>query len=132
VTERLIASLSATLSVMATLLSVVGLYGVMAYLVTRRRREIGIRMALGALASQIAGRVLKEAGVLVLVGLALGFAAAWWLGRYIQSQLYGVTPADARTIAAAAVLLAAVAALAVVWPARRAARVSPMTALREE
>ena len=94
VNERLIAGLSATLSTIATLLAVVGLYGVIAYTVTRRTREIGIRMALGALGSQIASGVLREAGTLVVVGLGLGFGAAWWLGRYVQSQLYGVTPAD--------------------------------------
>ena len=98
VNERLIASLSSTLSVMATILSVIGLYGVMAYTVTRRTREIGIRMALGALASQIAARVIREAAVLVSIGLMIGFGAAWWLGRYVQAQLYGVTPADTTTI----------------------------------
>jgi predicted permease len=132
VNERLIASLSATLSVMATVLSIVGLYGVMAYMVTRRTREIGIRMALGALSSQIARGVLREAGVLVAIGLGLGFGAAWWLGRYVQSQLYGVSPADTTTIAAAAVMLASVACLASALPARRAARVTPMSALRDE
>ena len=132
VNERLIASLSATLSAMATLLSVVGLYGVMTYMVSRRTREIGIRMALGALTSQIARGVLREAGVLVAIGLGLGFGAAWWLGRYVQSQLYGVVPADAATIAAAAVTLASVACLAAALPARRAARVTPMSALRDE
>src|SRR4029450_12114476 len=108
VNERLIASLSATLGALATLLSVVGLYGVMAYMVTRRTREIGIRMALGALATQIAGSVLRHARSLVPGGLALGFAAAWWLGRYVQSQLYGVAPADPQTIVAAALALAVV------------------------
>ena len=132
VNERLIASLSATLSAMATLLSVVGLYGVMAYLVTRRTREIGIRMALGAMRSQIASGVLREAGALVSVGLALGFGAAWWLGRYVESQLYGVTPADTSTILMAAVVLTTVAALAAVLPARRAAEISPMAALRQD
>ncbi len=132
VNERLIATLSTALSGMATLLSVIGLYGVMTYMVTRRAREIGIRMALGALDWQIARSVLQEAGVLVVVGLAAGFAAAWWLGRYIESQLYGVTPADGATIGLAAILLAFVATLAATVPARRAARMSPMTALREE
>jgi predicted permease len=132
VNERLIASLSATLSAMATLLSVVGLYGVMAYMVSRRTREIGIRMALGALSSQIARSVLREASVLVAIGLAVGFGAAWWLGRYVQNQLYGVQPADAATILMAAVTLAAVAGLASALPARRAARVTPMSALRDE
>lgn len=132
VNERLIAGLSVTLSTIATLLAVVGLYGVIAYTVTRRTREIGIRMALGALGSQIARGVLREAGMLVVVGLGLGFGAAWWLGRYVQSQLYGVTPADPATIALAAAALAAVGVVAALVPARRAARVSPMSALRED
>jgi ABC-type antimicrobial peptide transport system permease subunit len=117
---------------MATLLAIVGLYGVMAYLVTRRTREIGIRMALGALASQIAGGVVREAGWLIAGGLLAGAAGAWWLGRYVRSQLYGIEPADAATMAAVAVLLAVVACLAALLPARRAAGVSPMSALREE
>jgi ABC-type antimicrobial peptide transport system permease subunit len=132
VNERLIASLSGTLATMATVLSIIGLYGVMAYGVTRRTREIGIRIALGALSSQIARTVLREAGALVAIGLGLGFGATWWLGRYIQSQLYGVTFADAVTIVTAAVALTAVAAIAAVIPARRAAHVAPMTALRQD
>jgi putative ABC transport system permease protein len=132
VNERLIASLSSALSAMATVLSVVGLYGVMAYTVTRRTREIGIRMALGALASQIAMRVLREAAVLVTVGLVLGFVAAWWLGRYVQGQLYGVTPADTSTIVLAGIALSTVAAIAAMVPARRASRIAPMSALRDE
>jgi predicted permease len=132
VNERLIATLSAALSVMATLLAVIGLYGVIAYTVTRRTREIGIRMALGALGSQIAGSVLREAGALVAVGLALGLGVAWWLGRYVQSQLYGITPEDPSTIAAAGVALALVAGVAAALPARRASAVSPMSALRED
>ena len=90
VNERLIASLSATLSGMATLLAVIGLYGVLAYSVTRRTREIGIRMALGALGAQIASRVLLEAAALVGIGLLLGGGAAAWLGRFVENQLYGV------------------------------------------
>ncbi|HXE80343.1 MAG TPA: FtsX-like permease family protein [Vicinamibacterales bacterium] len=132
VNERFVASLSATLSAMATLRAVVGLYGVMAYLVTRRTREIGIRMALGALSSQIAGAVVREAGMLILAGLAVGAAGSCWHGRYVRSLLYGVEPADGATIAAAAVALASVACLAALLPARRAASVTPMTALREE
>jgi predicted permease len=130
--ERLIASLSSALSAMATVLSVVGLYGVMAYTVTRRTREIGIRMALGALASQIAYRVLREAGGLVAIGLALGFGAAWWLGRYVQGQLYGVAAADFSTILLAGIVLGIVAAMAAIVPARRASRIAPMSALRDE
>jgi predicted permease len=130
VNERLVASLSAALSAMATLLSVIGLYGVMAYLVARRTREIGIRMALGAIGRQIASGVLREAGALVAAGLVLGFVAAWQLGRYVEGQLYGVRPADTTTIVLAAITLTGVAALAAALPARRAARVAPMTALR--
>ena len=132
VNERLIATLSATLSALATILSVIGLYGVMAYTVTRRTREIGIRMALGALASQIAARVLREAAILVGVGLVLGFGAAWWLGRYVQAQLYGVSPADTFTVLLAGIALATVAAIAAMVPARRASRIAPMSALRDE
>jgi predicted permease len=132
VNERLIASLSATLGVMATLLSVIGLYGVMASVVARRTREIGIRMALGAVGADIALGVLREAGLLVAVGLGVGFGASWWLGRYVQGQLYGITPADAPTIALAALILTTVAAIAAILPAGRAARVAPMTAIRGE
>jgi predicted permease len=132
VNERLIAGLSAMLSAMATLLAVIGLYGVMAYTVTRRTREIGIRMALGAMSSAVARAVLLDAGILVAIGLALGGGAAIWLGRFVESQLYGVKPADSTTIFAAAVLLATIAGLAAFLPARRAASISPMAALRDE
>ena len=132
VNERMIASLSTTLGVVATLLAIVGLYGVMAYSVTRRTREIGIRMALGALTRQIAGGVLREAGALIAVGVVLGLVSAWSLGKYIESQLYGVLPSEPRTMALAVLTLATVAVAAALLPARRAASVSPMTALREE
>ena len=132
VNERLIATLSAALSIMATLLSIIGLYGVMAYVVARRTREIGIRMALGALGRQIAAGVLREAGVLVVLGLAAGGLSAWWLGRYIQEQLYEIRPADPATIALAAIALAAVAVCATLLPATRAARIAPMEAMRGE
>jgi putative ABC transport system permease protein len=130
--ERLIATLSVMLSGMATLLSIVGLYGVVAYTVQRRAREIGIRIALGAQSGRIAAGVLMEAGVLVTLGLAVGFASSWWLGRYVQSQLYGVTPTDPWTILLAALVLATVAGAASLLPARRAAAVAPMEVLRGE
>src|SRR4051812_5079052 len=132
VNERLIASLSATLSGMATLLAVIGLYGVLAYSVTRRTREIGIRLALGALGSQIASRILLEAAVLVGIGLVLGGGAAVWLGRFVEHQLYGVKPADALTVTIAAVSLGLVAAIAALLPARRASAISAMMALRDQ
>jgi len=130
--ERLIATLSAALSTMATLLSVIGLYGVMAYMVTRRTREIGIRMALGALGSQVAAGVLREASLLVGLGLGFGSLAAWGLSRYVRNALYGVTPADPTTIAFAAMALLIAAAVASLVPAGRASRISPMAALRDE
>ena len=130
--ERLVAGLSAAFATLATLLGVVGLYGVMAYTVTRRSREIGIRMALGARASLVARHVVREAGLLIVAGLVLAAPAAWWLKRYIAAELYGVTPGDPQTIALAAIGLTAVGLLAAAIPARRAARVSPMQALREE
>jgi predicted permease len=132
VNERLIATLSVTLATMATLLSIVGLYGVMAYMVTRRTREIGIRMALGAMSGQIAAGILREAAVLAGFGLAAGAMVAWGLGRFVSSQLYGTTPTDAVAMGAATLTMLAVAALASLVPARRAARVAPITALRDE
>lgn len=107
----------------------------MAYSVARRTREIGIRMALGAAGAAIARRVVGEAGWLVAGGLAIGLGGAWALGalaKSIREQLYGVTPLDPPTLAAAALGLALVAALAALVPAYRAAHVSPMTALRDE
>jgi ABC-type antimicrobial peptide transport system permease subunit len=132
VNERMVASLSAGLGAIATLLAVIGLYGVLAYSVARRTREIGIRIALGAREREIAQAVLGEAGRLVAFGLAIGVAGAWWLGRYLESQLYGVTPGDPRAFAVAAALLGSVALAAASLPARRAAKVAPMTALRQD
>ena len=132
VNERLMATLSTIFAILATLLAVIGLYGVMAYTVTRRTREIGIRMALGALASDVARRILGEAVVLVGVGLAAGLACALVLGRFVGSVLFGLTPVDAISFATAALTLALVATLAALIPARRAAQVTPMRALRDE
>ena len=89
-------------------------------------------MALGALASDVARRILSEAGVLVAIGLALGLGGALWLGQYVQSQLYGLKAMDTPTFVSAALGLVLIATLAAFLPARRASRVSPMTALRDE
>jgi predicted permease len=132
VNERMVASLSTMLGLMATVLSVVGLYAVMAFTVTRRKREIGIRMALGENARETAGRFMREAGVLIAAGLAIGAGAAWWLGRLVQSQLYQVQPADSLAFLSAAGLLSTIAMVASLIPAWRAAQLTPMAALREE
>ena len=128
--ERLVASLSSVFGVLATLLAMIGLYGVMAYTVTQRTREIGIRMALGAVSRDVARMILRDVAILVGVGLAIGLPAAWALGRYIGNQLFGITPTDPTTLAAAVVVLAIVATLAGLIPARRAARINPILALR--
>ena len=130
--ERLIAGLSSVFGVLATLLAMIGLYGVMAYVVAQRTREIGIRIALGAIARDVGGMILRDVAVLVGVGLAIGLPAAWMLGRYVETQLFGITPNDPLTMAAAVAALMFVAALAGVIPARRAARINPVRALRHE
>ena len=130
--ERLIASLSIVFGVLATLLAMIGLYGVMAYSVTRRTREIGIRMALGALSASVARMILREVAILVAIGIVIALPAAWAASRYIASQLYGLTPTDPATIVLATVCLITVAAAAGLIPALRAARVNPITALRHD
>jgi len=130
--ERLVASLSIVFGALATLLAMIGLYGVMAYSVTRRTREIGIRMALGAVSWNVARMVLREVAILVAIGIVIALPAAWAASRYIASQLYEVTPTDPATIVVAILSLVTVATAAGLIPALRAARVSPITALRHE
>jgi len=130
--ERLFAALSAIFGALALLLAAIGLYGVRAYAVARRTSEIGIRMALGADRRAITHMILRETGWLALAGVAVGLAAAYSLTRYMQSMLYGIAPRDFWTFAGAAALLTAVAAFAGYLPARRAAQVDPMIALRHE
>ena len=128
--ERLIANLSSVFGVLATLLAMIGLYGVMAYTVTQRTREIGIRMALVAAARDVARMILRDVTVLVGTGLVIALPAAWALGRYVENQLFEIAPTDPVTMAAAVVALVTVAALAGVVPARRAAKIDPIRALR--
>ncbi|HEY1336140.1 MAG TPA: ABC transporter permease [Bryobacteraceae bacterium] len=130
--ERFFTTLFASFGVLALAMAVVGLYGVMAYSVSRRTHEMGIRMALGASAGKIRRMVLAQSGRLAAVGLLAGGVAAALLSRFLETQLYGVAPGDPKTFAAAAVLLAGAALLAGYLPARRATRVDPMIALREE
>ncbi len=130
--ERLLATLSGFFGALALLLAAIGLYGVMSYTVARRRSEIGIRMALGAEQRTIQWMVLREVLILVGAGLLIGFAAAAASTRLLASLLYGLTPTDPTTLALAGTTLLTVAALAGFLPARRAAKLDPMTTLREE
>jgi predicted permease len=130
--ERLIASLSSVFGVIATLLATIGLYGVMAYTVARRTREIGIRMALGAFRRNVIWMVMREVIVLVTIGIVVGFGAAMGLTRYVKSQLFGLTTMDPITLVAATLGLGVVACLAGFIPADRASRVDAIQALRYE
>ena len=132
ITERLVATLSTGFGILATLLATIGLYGVMAYMVAQRTREIGIRMALGAASFNVLWLVMKEVLQLVAIGVAIGLPAAWALTRFAKSQLYGIQPNDALTIALATAGIALVAIFSGYIPARRATLVDPMRALRWE
>jgi len=131
-TERLIAVLSMVFGALATVLAALGLYGVMAFVVTRRTKEIGLRMALGAPRSEVLWLVLREVLVLVGAGLAAGIPVAYLLSRYVSAQLFGVAPTDVWTCAAAIAILCMVAAISAFLPARRASAIDPITALRYE
>ncbi|MGA2419244.1 MAG: ABC transporter permease [Candidatus Acidiferrum sp.] len=130
--ERLMATLSGFFGALATILAMVGLYGVISYMVIRRTNEIGVRVALGANRRNILGMILREAAVPVGIGLAAGAALALAAGTAASSLLYGLSPQDPLTLCAAMAGLAAVALFASLLPARRAAAMHPMAALREE
>jgi predicted permease len=131
-TERTFAMLSSTFGILALVLSAVGLYGVIANAVSRRTKELGIRLALGAAPRRILRLVLGEAGLLVALGAAGGLPCAWLTGRAIGSLLFDIQPGDWKSVAAALGVLMTVAAFAAWIPARRASRVDPMVALRSE
>ena len=131
-TDRLIAMLSAGFGLLATLLASIGLYGVMAFVVARRRKELGIRLALGAQPAVVIWLVMKEVLLLLAIGLAVGIPAAMALGRYVSSQLYGIQPNDPWIAVSTTVLLAVVSAAAGLIPAHRASRIDPILALRYE
>jgi len=130
--DRFISVLSASFACLATLLAAVGLYGVLAYTVSQRTREIGLRMALGAAPSRVRAMVLRQVGVMVVVGGAIGLAAAVGLGRLAQSLLFELQGTDPLVLVAAAVSLSLVALAAGFIPAHRASQVDPMSALRYE
>jgi ABC-type antimicrobial peptide transport system permease subunit len=130
--EQLMATLSGFFGALATILAMVGLYGVISYMVVRRRNEIGVRMALGASRNDILVMVLREAAILLGIGLVTGTALALAAGTAAASMLYGLKPRDPLTLGAAITGMIIVALLASLLPAQRAATVHPMEALREE
>jgi putative ABC transport system permease protein len=131
-TDRLIALLSAAFGVLATLLASVGLYGVMAFVVARRKKELGIRLALGAQRPLILWSVMREVLLLLSIGLAVGIPSAIGLGRFVSAQLYGIQPYDPSIAVATGLLLTVVSAAAGLIPAHRASRIDPILALRYE
>lgn len=130
--ERVLSRLTSLFGLLALLLAAVGLHGVLAYGVTQRTGEIGIRLALGAEAGQVLWMVLGEALAWVGIGAAIGLAATLALGRLLSSLLFGLDPLDPATILVATGTLVTVAVAAAYWPARRAAKLDPLTALRCE
>ena len=132
VRERLMATLAGAFGALALILAGVGLYGLLAYNVAGRTREIGIRMALGARQARVLRTVLAGAVRLVAAGIVLGLPIAWFASRWVESMLFGLTPTDPATVSGAVLMLVSAALLAAYLPARRASRVDPMTALRHE
>jgi ABC-type antimicrobial peptide transport system permease subunit len=131
-TERMLAALSTAFGVIALLLTAVGLYGVMSFVVTRRTRELGLRSALGATRAGVVRLILREALLMVSVGTLIALAAVVALSRVVEAHLFGVHATDAATIVLSTALLAVVALVAAMRPAWRAASVSPMQALRSD
>ncbi len=128
---RMGVGLLTTFGLLALGLASIGLYGVLAYSVNRRKREIGLRMALGATRASVLRMILGEGMALVMTGVMIGFAAALAVGRLLSRMLFGIAASDPLSVAAAALILSAVALLACYLPARWATRVDPLEALRE-
>src|SRR5437763_13651498 len=129
--ERLMATLSGGFVFLAVLLATLGLYGVIAYMVARRRNEIGVRIALGADRARVIRLVLREAILLLGIGLVAGVVLALWAGRAAATLLFGLQPHDVVSLVAASMLLATITLLASYVPARCAAALDPMAALRD-
>jgi hypothetical protein len=129
--ERLTAVLASVFGGLAALLAGVGLYGLLAYAMMQRRREIGIRMALGAEALDIAGLTVRQTAVMAAAGILVGMAAALSAGPFVRSLLYGISPWDPKSLAATVVFVVFIAAGATVIPAVRATQVAPLDALRQ-
>jgi ABC-type antimicrobial peptide transport system permease subunit len=124
--------LIAIAAAVALLLGVIGIYGAMSYIVSQRTGEIGVRLALGAEPSSVAGMIVRQGGFVALAGIVIGVGAAWAGSRYIASLLYGVSPRDPGVFVTTTVMLLGAALLACWLPARRASRLSPVEALRTE
>jgi len=131
-TERLMASLSAVFGGLATLLAAIGLYGVMAYTVTRRTREFGLRVAFGALQRDIIWLVMRDVLILIAAGLAVGVPLAFALSTLVRSQIFGLGPHDPLTLVSSTLMLALVACLAGLIPAIKASRADPVQSIRSE
>jgi ABC-type antimicrobial peptide transport system permease subunit len=130
--QRFVAALVGLFAVFGLLLAAIGLYGVLAFLVAQRTREIGVRMAMGATPRDIAGMVERQAGAWTAAGIAAGLAGAAALGRLAHGLLFQVSPYDPLSLGAAVAILALVAVLAAWWPAHRASAVDPAVSLRQE
>ena len=130
--ERIFAALTSGFGVLALILACVGIYGIMAYAVVQRTSEIGLRLALGAIPGQVWAMVLREASWMSATGIAIGLGAAFVLAQFVRSMLYGVTASDPLTFSGSALLLLIIALGAAWIPARRAAKIDPMVALRYE
>jgi putative ABC transport system permease protein len=130
--QRFYAAMLGIFAVVSGLLAAIGVYGVLAYAVVQRTREIGVRLALGARASQVLGLILRQGLALTIAGLALGLIAAAAGARSIESMMFGITPIDPPTFAAVAVGFALVATIASYLPARYATRIDPAVTLRDE
>jgi len=130
--NRATAQVAVVFGCIALALAAIGLYGVLSYNIARRRGEIAIRIALGAQPVRVIGMILRETSALVLAGLAVGAGLTYAAARFIASELYGIAPQDPIALSLAAALLLLVALCAVYLPARKASRVDPMAALRQE
>ena len=131
-TQRLIGGLVGIFGGLALLITVVGLYGLLTYTVTQRTREIGIRMALGADRSQVTGMILRQSFLLMIAGITIGVTVSLWADKFLKSFLYGVSNHDPWMLALGPVILLSFGTIAAVLPARRAASVDPMQALRSD